>query len=310
MQEIIDIEKIKYINGNTHNIFFEGNVWLQASHIIQIFGDDNLANKAIRVIYSYANDEYGKFKKLLIDEITQQSGKKQLYYKNMDDKATAYFHKMIFNKFAEFGDNVLTARGYSQYAEISRCVREFAKNLNEKINSGTSVPNAIDELLNDRLSLSSFDDSQNIKWYIVKYSEFLYDKLATSLSVLRRKNYGGTDVENIYDIQCLSNTDNDFNKEHYHPFYLALSHKLDNRITIDEATLKYMGAHIEYVHPCILSNGWRIQIDGNGDWIIDFKGNCPSDVILGCDIDLSGTGKIDCKGKDSIEYMANFLNSL
>lgn len=313
LSEIIEIEKLQYIKGNTQNFFFNNNIYLDATQIDTVFADADLTNKAIRIIYSYASDEFGEFKKLLIDEITQQSGKKQLYYNNDDDKATAYFHKIILNRDADFGDNILTAKGSSDsstYAELSRCVRTFVEDLSKEIKSGKTVQKSIEDLLNKRLNNSSFNDSQNIKWYIVKYPEFFYDKNATSLSVLRRKNYGGIDDDNIYDIQCLDCSDNNFYKNHYHPFYLALSNLLNNKITIDKSELKYTDVHIEYAHPCTLSNGWIIRINKDGNWNIVFKKNRPTTDIPDLVIDASGNGLITCEREDSIARMADFINSL
>ena len=308
--DILDIESVRYLKGNIHNFFFDGYLHLNKSEIEQLFSDENLINKALRIIYSYVDDSYGSFQKLLADEITQQSGKKQLYYKDENDKATAYFHKFFFNPDAEFGDMLLTAKGERQYAEISRCVKLFTVGVRDKLNNGESLPYAIDSLLRDRISEQSFADSQNIKWYIVKYSEFFHDVTGTSLSVLRRKNYGGDDEDNIYDIQCLNIADNGFYQDHYHPFYLALCRRLNNQVTIDESSLKYTGVQIEYAHPCVLSNGWIIKINNEGNWIIDFAGNLPSVQINDLQINADGFGEIICTGLDSIEKMANVLNAL
>ena len=171
------------------------------------------------------------------------------------------------------------------------------------------MSNAIEQLLQDRVALCDFSDASNIMWYIVKYEEFFYSKVGTTLSVLRRKNYGGIDDDNVYDIQCLSE-DNDFNyKNHYHPFYLALSHQLINHVTIS-SPLKYTGVQIEYAHPCTLSNGWTIRINKEGNWIVDFKGVFPSFSVADLSINPEGMGEFNCSGYDSISKMADFLNSL
>ena len=126
--------------------------------------------------------------------------------------------------------------------------------------------------------------------------------------MLRRKNYGGIDDDNVYDIQCLSD-DNDFYKEHYHPFYQALANKLNNKITVI-SPLRYTGVQIEYAHPCTLSNRWTIRINKNGNWSIDFKGNKLPPVTADLTIAPSGLGELNCSKKDSIATMAAFLNSL
>lgn len=308
--DILDVENVKYLKGNIHNIFFDGCLHLNKPEIEQLFSDEDLINKSLRIIYSYVDDAYGLFQRLLADEITQQSGKKQLYYEDDADKATAYFHKMFFNPDAEFGDILLTAKGIKQHEEKSKCVRQFACELKAELASGKLLPEAINSLLCDRISNQSFADSQNIKWYIVKYAEFFHESTGTSLSVLRRKNYGGDDEDNIYDIQCLNISDNDFCQEHYHPFYLALCHQLNNRVTIDESSLKYTGVQIEYKHPCTLSNGWKIRITKDGNWTIDFEGTIPTISFSRFSIDASGKGYLECSGVDSISTMANFINML
>ena len=169
---------------------------------------------------------------------------------------------------------------------------------------------SINDLINGRICFVVPSYQRGYRWSNDQIERLLLDLYDFGVE----KNNGNPLVGDYYCLQPivvkeLDESDNDFNKEHYHPFYLALSHKLDNRITIDEANLKYTGVHIEYAHPCTLSNGGKVQIDRNGDWIIKFEGNCPSDVP-GLVIDSSGTGKIDCTKKDSIEHMANFLNSL
>lgn len=309
---IVEVEEIPYIGGNTYNIFFNNNLHLNAKQIQEIFTDAELTNKFIRIVISFSDDDYGKFQKLLMDEITMQSGKKQLYYENEDDKATAYFHKIIFNSNSSFGDNILTAKGTGQNGDISRYVQSSILQISSKISgSNVSINDAIEQLLNERLRYADFSASENIKWYLVKYEEFFHDKISTSLSVLRRKVYGGQDIDNIYDIQCLRNGDDNFNENHYHPFYLALCHLLNNNIRIiDENSLKYAGVYIEFAHPCTLSNGWKIKIDGQSNWILDFAGTTPPNLNQSFSIDDSGIGHLNCAGCDSIKKMADFLNAI
>lgn len=203
-----------------------------------------------------------------------------------------------------------SASGNDIYADISDCVRKFARELSQKLNAfQLNVSDAVNKLLLERIALSNFADSLNVKWYIVKYEEFFYSKTSTTLSVLRRKNYGGIDDDNVYDMQCLSD-DNDFSgKEHYHPFYQALSNKLNKRVTIS-TPLRYTGVQIEYAHPCTLSNGWIIQINKDGNWFVDFKESMPTLPIACLTINSSGLGELDCSGNDSISMMADFINAL
>lgn len=313
LKDIVELEKLPFLKTNISNYFFDGVLYLTAAQLNTIAGDEDLINKALRVIYSYAKNEYGKFSDLLIDQTLIKSGHKQLYYNSSTDQATAYMHKLAIKiddtDTLEFGDRILTVSGNKIYADAADCVKSFVKALSAKLKGGQTVLAAIDALLAERIALRNFSGCDNIKWYIVKYEEFFYTKTGTTLSVLRRKNYGGIDDDNVYDIQCLSD-DNDFNKEHYQPFYQALANKLNNRIKVS-APLRYTGVHIEYAHPCILSNGWTIRINKNGNWLIDFKGNKPLSLTEDLTIAPSGlSGELNCSGRDSIEAMAKFLNSL
>lgn len=313
VKDIESLENVPFLKRNIANFFFDGTLYLNANDLQSIANDDDLINKSLRIIYSYADESYGKFADLLMDKTLIRSGHRQLYYKDENDQATAYMHKFAFNPHdadaLAFGDRILTASGSGVYGDISNCVKEFAKDLSKKLKCCTAISDAINELMTDRIGKAKFSDADNIKWYIVKYKEFFYSKTSTTLSVLRRKNYGGTDDDNVYDIQCLSD-DNDFNKEHYQPFYQALTNNLNNRIKID-AQLRYAGVQIEYAHPCTLSNGWTIRINKNGNWSIDFNGNNPPPMTAGLTVDSSGScGELDCSGKDSIDAMAGFLNSL
>ena len=318
LEDIIALESVPFLKRNITNFFFDGELYLNysdvsdVSDVMSIAADDDLINKSLRIIYSYADDRYGKFQDLLMDKTLIMSGHKQLYYKDSNDQATAYMHKLSFNAddtdTLAFGDRILTASGDGIYKDISDCVRKFARDLSQKRNA-FQLSDAVNKLLSERIALSNFADSLNIKWYIVKYEEFFYSKTSTTLSVLRRKNYGGIDDDNVYDMQCLSD-DNDFSgKEHYHPFYQALSNKLNNRVTIS-TPLRYTGVQIEYAHPCTLSNGWIIQINKDGNWFVDFKESMPTLPIAGLTINSSGLGELDCSGKDSISMMAKFINEL
>lgn len=311
LEDIIALESVPFLKRNITNFFFDGKLYLNYSDVysddMSIAADDDLINKSLRIIYSYADDRYGKFQDLLMDKTLIMSGHKQLYYKDSNDQATAYMHKLSFNAddtdTCAFGDRILTASGDGIYKDISDCVRKFARDLSQKRNA-FQLSDAVNELLSERIACSNFADSLNVKWYIVKYEEFFYSKTSTTLSVLRRKNYGGIDDDNVYDMQCLSD-DNDFSgKEHYHPFYQALSNKLNKRVTIS-TPLRYTGVQIEYAHPCTLSNGWIIQINKDGNWLVDFKESMPT-----LPINSSGLGELDCSGNDSISMMADFINKL
>ena len=117
--------KIFLVKNEYSNIFYNGQIVLEASQIEEIFDDDDLLNKALRIIFSYANDEYGQFQKLLFDPIGMQSEKIALLQQS-DDQATSYFHKYSFGIIDDdFGDRVLTSKGTNQYNEMSNSVKAF-----------------------------------------------------------------------------------------------------------------------------------------------------------------------------------------
>jgi len=310
LKDIIDLEKIPFLGKNITNFFFGGKVYLNAQETMEIAADDSLVNKSLRTIFSYASDKYGRLQDLLLDRILYNSGRKKLYYKDAKDQIYAYMHKFSFikadNDTITFGDRNLTSRGNDIYSDISGCVQSFIKDLSTKIHvDKLPISVAIDSLLNERILSSDFSDPQNVKWYIVKYREFFYSDTSTTLSVLRRQNL---EDDNIYDMQCLDDNNNPY-ELHYHPFYLALSNRLNNQITIS-SILKYTGVQIEYEHPCVLSNGWKIQISKEGNWVVDFNGKTPTTQIQGIHVNTDGKGEVDCKGKDCIELFAGILNNL
>lgn len=308
---IEELENVPFLSRNIRNFFFSDTVFLKADVLNDITADENLINKSLRIIFSYANPEQGKFEQLLMDKKTSQSGRKQLYYDGDNDQVTCWKHKLYFDSKAEYGDSIFT----SSNAEISGCVKNFSRELSQRIyNQGKNTSDAIEELFCDRLKCADFTDQDNVQWYIIKYDEFFYNKTGTTLSVNRRKDYfQGLNDDNIYGMQCL-NDDFDFNSPHYQPFYKALSGKLTGPVTV-QSKLEYTGIEIEYAHPCKLSNGWNIHIENTGNWTVYFPGNIPpSSPISGLKIiqDSNGDshGEIYCTGKDSIEIMANIINSL
>lgn len=317
LNDIIDLENIPWLKRNIQNVFFTNQIPLNATQLTSIFNDEDLTNKSLRIIFSYADNEYGCFQKLLFDPIGMQSGKKYLYYNDSDDQATCYFHKYSFgNVDDDFGDRVLTAKGTNQYNAMSEAVKKFLLDIKNKIDNNRSICDAINNLLDDRIATENYSQSENIKAYIIKYKEFFYEKCSMTLSSLRRKDYDTFhDIENIYDIQCISN-DNDFSKMHYQPFYLSLCHLLSNigsNITIDEQSLKYTGVHIEYAHPCTLSNGWIVRIKDEGDWEIQFNNLLPAANILSqynIQIDPStNKGLLIHDGTDCILRLADFIKN-
>jgi hypothetical protein len=103
---------------------------------------------------------------------------------------------------------------------------------------------------------------------------------------------------------------------HYQPFYLAVCHLLNNEnssIILDENSLRYTGVHIEYAHPCVLSNGWIIRILDEGDWKIQFNNNLPSNNVLqqfNVQYDpTTNIGVIVHNGSDCIRRIVDFIEN-
>lgn len=311
-KDLENLEHVRFLSRNIHNFFFGNTIYLTADVLNDIAADDDLINKTLRIIFSYADMKNGQFELLLMDRKTTKSGRKKLYYENEDDLVTCWKHRLYFSPKAEFGDSIFT----SSNPEISGCVKQFAQDLHSIINAnqGIKTADAIERLFGDRLTKADFSDPNSVLWYIVKYDAFFYHKTSTTLTVNRRKDYASLfDEDNIYGMRCLDDNFS-FSQKHYQPFYKALSGMLNGRVKI-QSQLEYDGIEIEYKHPCMLSNGWRIMIESNGNWAVYFPNNIPPTIpINGMTIkqDLSGDwyGEVDCTGGDGIEVMANIINSL
>ena len=304
------LEEVPFLSRNINNFFFNKKIYLKADVLKDIAASEDLINKSLRIIYSYADAASGSFEKLLMDKRTKQSGYKQLFYYNDQDQVTYWRHRLFFSANSDFGDRIFT----STDSVISACVKKFAESLNNRIyNQNMDTATAIDNIFKDRQNYADFSDNSNVLWYIVKYDEFFYSKKSTTLYVCRRKNYDYyiTDDDNVYGMECLNDSSN-FYEPHYQPFYKALAAKLTGNVTI-QSDLDCIGVNI-YDYPCILSNNWIIEIDKNGNWIIRFPGNVLPANTPGLKIrqDNNGTNyaEYDCSGKDSIEEMAKYINSL
>lgn len=288
LAEIQELEQLSILNRQTYNFFFDNKVYIKASELQNIVEDKKAINLCLRIILSYGYNGCGYFSNLVFDGTNMQSGKRQLYYDSQDDKATAYCHKYFIKEASnEFGDKVFTADDRDALNELSKAVKCFAKEFNErfyvKYQTQKSVKEVLNEILKERLKYCNFKDEQNILWYIVKYPEFFYNDDATTFLVLRRKRYGFlVDDDNVYDIRCV-NENFDVFFPHYQPFYLALYNylnRLGSTITIDKDKLYLRGNQIEYKNPCKLSNGWIVRIFHDGDWQIAFNGILPNESVV------------------------------
>ncbi|MCH5151698.1 MAG: DUF262 domain-containing protein [Clostridiales bacterium] len=317
LAEIEKLEQSTVLNRSIHNFFLNGKIFIKAEELNSILQDKTAINLCLRIILSYAGEQYGSFNNLVFDGTNMQSGKRQLYYNSEVDKATAYCHK-YFLKEAEngFGDKVFTADNRGSLADLSIAAQKFANEFYAKYyisnNAQLDINEVLQTILNERLIHEDFSNSKNILWYIVKYTEFFYDLDSTTFLVLRRKRYGyASDDDNVYDIRC---TDQNFNiyNMHYQPFYLALCNYLskhNSKITVDEKNLKISGNQIEFAHPCKLSNDWVVKIEHDGDWKIIFNGNLPKDAILSkYSIDTTATEYVLKNNKsDCIEHLGKFI---
>ena len=320
LDEIKALEDIPALNRLTQNFFFDGQLYLNADELSTILEKSELKHQYLRIVLSYAPLQYGEFMNLIFDGTTIQTGfKRNILYNDEYDQGTGRCHKFFLcednaSEVKSFGEKSLTApqTGSSQIMrDLSIAIRNFAKDFQKKRQaSGQPVERILDEIIAERLADADFSNRSSILWYIIKYdSSFFYEPDSTTLLVLRRKNYGtGYDDDNVYHIQCTNRYYSLWKS--YNPFYVALSRYLKERnfsVTIDEKSL-YTNDNRIYTHPCMLSNGWKIQILKDGDWKITFNGHLPNDPqgLLG----LSGDSfSLKNNGSDCIELLVSFIQN-
>lgn len=311
LNDIVELEKCTVLKSSIHNFFFDNYIYIEAPEIEVIMQNDELKNLALRIILSFSNGKAGKFKTLVFDDTTNQSGRKKLCYESEDDAAFGYYHRLFLNDENAFGDKVMTAEGKTTEVlkDLSQSVKCFAKCFNEKYyNQSKSIDCVLLEILQERLTKTDFSDSKNILWYIVKYSEFFYSTASTAFFVLRRKRYDGTpDIDNVYDMRCTR--DFNFGEQHYNPFYLATKNQLEkynSNITIT-SSIYITDNQIEYKFPCMLSNGWQIRILNDGNWKITFNGCAPKPEIVSKYCISKDEFVLNNHGEDCIELISNFI---
>lgn len=310
IDKIIELEKSPVLNTQIHNLFFNGKIYIEANELGCIIADKNYKNYCLRIILSFADARYGKFNDLVFDSTSMQSGKRQLYYDSDTDLATGYCHKYFIRNVANgFGDKVLTS---SNFPDQQEAVKEFAKAFYDKYYGQPvkiTIKEVLSEILKDRLNEANFSDMESIQWYIVKYEEFFYKEDETTFLVLRRKNYGSTDDDNVYDIRC-TNENFYIYEPHYQPFYLALSQylkKKNSTIRIDSKILKIETNQIEYENPCKLSNGWIIRIQHMGSWKVEFNGVRPDTAIITKYGIIGDSFVLKNNSADCIELIGDFI---
>lgn len=313
LQKIKELEELPVLNRVVHNFFFDGKVLMTADTLQKILSDKNNINLCLRIILSFASLKYGDFENLTFDKISMQSGHRRLYYDAEDDLATGYCHRYFMKANTNgFGDKVLTSEynGKDVSHALARAVRAFVQEFNSRFYANNQdIGIALSSMLEERLKHCDFSDKNSILWYIVKYPQFFTQPDSATLLVLRRKNYGYLDDDNVYDIRC-TNEYFSVDEKHYQPFYLALCDSLINKnstLTIDRNSLFITGNKIEYAHPCVLSNGWVVRIGHYGDWSITFN-SMPSKTICAKYGTINGDKLIiKNSGNDCIERLVDFI---
>ena len=314
LQEIIALENCAVLKRSIQNLFFEGQIQIQAKEMEEITASDNLKNMALRIILSFSDPMAGEFRTLVFDDTTKQSWWRRLYYEDENDVTTGYCHRYFIKPSADdsFGDKVFTADGNTDTARaLSDAVKKFARAFyNTFYGQNKTVFDAMQEILGERLNEADFSDTNNILWYIVTYPEFFYTPSSTTFLVKRKKHYDGTpDEDNIYDIRCTEESISLYS-EHYNPFYLAVKRRLQDEksgITIPDGSVRFTGNQIEYLHPCLLSNGWRIRILKNGKWGIQFNGTKPNEDIVRKYQITGDEFELQNQGEYCIELITQFI---
>ena len=313
LDEIIALEHCPALRRSIHNFFFNKNVYIAAPEINEITQSETLSNLALRIILSYSGGLAGIFRTLTFDDTTQQSGRKKLYYESADDLVFVFCHRLFLNTDNVFGDKVMTVEGKStaHLQDLEEAVKKFAQAFHEKYyGQGKTVADVLQQILESRLLQASFNDPENVLWYIVKYpSAFFCKPSSTAFHVARRKHYDGTpDEDNVYDMLCTLEFFSS-SEPHHNPFYLATQQKLDalhSGITIT-STLRNTGIEIEFKNPCMLSNGWQIHILKEGRWRITFHGNAPDTAIIKKYNITGDEYELDNPGEDCIELICRFI---
>ena len=315
LDKIKELEEVPALYRLTQNFFFDGQLYVDADELNTILKNDKLRNQYLRIVLSYAPAAYGRFINLVFDGTTVQTGYRIMFYDSPDDQGAGRCHRLFLRGSSSFGEKFLTApqSGNSNIMhDLSVAIRAFAKAFYAKRQaSKQSVEKVLDKLVAERLTFADFSDRSSILWYIIKYNDsFFYEPSSTTLMVLRRKNYfTGYDDDNVYHIRCTSESYELWNMRHYNPFYVALSRYLKKRsssVIIDKNSLYIKDNRIEYAHPCMLSNGWRVQILQDGNWKVSFNGHPPINPQGALEISEDAY-ILENSGTDCIELLGNFI---
>lgn len=131
--------------------------------------------------------------------------------------------------------------------------------------------------------------------YFVKYDEFYFEN---GFYILARRHLDRSNTyftDDAYDIYCTDRWRN-LDKGYYQPFYLAIANKLNEKF------IKYTGNTIKE-EGYLLSNGWRLIIQPQCNFLIKFNGKPPKSYV--------GQEEhfFETKG-DCIESVCNFIKEI
>ena len=285
-EDIEALEKLPFLGRNIQNFFHDNTIFVSAKDLNEIVGNNELCQLTLRIILSYANSRvYGKVANLVFDRTTSQTRRKLIVVD--DDRSMAFYHKFAISRDGEFGDKVLSAHEAEtpEIKALHYAVKEFAKAYANS--TGTTVRNKLKSLYNLRLSTLKFP-KDDILDYLIKYDEFYCEN---GIYILVRNPLF---IDDAYDIYC-TNKERNLYYGYYQPFYKAIANKINEKFTnYNDNTIK---------RGYTLSNGWKLIIKPEHNFLIEFNGN-PPQVYAGQDsYTLQTTG-------DCIENICNFLKDI
>lgn len=257
-KEIEALEKLPYLGRNIQNFFNNNTVYITADELETIVNGDNLCHLTLRIILSFAkNRAYGKVTNLVFDRSTAQTRRKLIVVN--DDRSMAFYHTFAISKDGEYGDKVLSAHDASspEIKDLHNAVVKFARAY--AASTGQTVKDKLESIYLEQLNKLTFPKG-DILDYIIKYDEFYYKN---GFFFLVRNSLFSDDA---YDIYC-ANKERDLYKGYYQPFYRAIANLLGEKFdNYNDNTIK---------NGLKLSNGWKIIIQPNCDFIIQFNGAPP-----------------------------------
>ena len=292
-EEIESLEKLNCLGRNIQNFFYDQRVYVSADDLNTIISDDQLCHRMLCIILSYTgNRNYGKITSLLFDRSSSQTRRKLIAVQ--DDRGMGYYHTFSVSKDAEFGDKILSAHKTSspEICDLHDAVIKFAEAFAKSTEK--TVEGKLKSIYEARLKTLQFP-KDDILDYFVKHDEFYFEN---GFYILARRHLDRSNTyftDDAYDIYCTDRGRN-LDRGYYQPFYLAIANKLNEKF------IKYTGNTIKE-EGYLLSNGWRLIIQPQCNFLIKFNGKPPKSYVGQEELFFETKG-------DCIESVCNFIKEI